>query len=236
MKTVMIDASPKKKGSVSGHILNMQRIMLGGIIIKEKLRTPGDHTRILEQLRDADAVVFSLPLYVDGIPSHVLAFMEKMEAFCREHSLQLQLYVISNAGFIEGNQNRALMQVFENFCDRCKIGWGGGIGIGGGVMVNVMRILLLVYSGILLLNILTGNVQGGLMQYGEQLLVLLFFHLGIFWCMFRTGLAMRKGENAGVRFTRVLLPSFVFILMADFFFVLISLFQGGVFRGWMKKK
>lgn len=236
MKTVMIDASPKKKGSVSGHILNMQRILLHGTVVKEKLRTQGDHDRILDELREADAVVFSMPLYVDGVPSHVLAFMEKMEAFCKAHSLQLRLYVISNGGFIEGNQNRALMQVFENFCHRCRIEWCGGIGIGGGVMVNVMRILVLVYSGLFLLNILMGNVQGGLMQYGEQLLVMLFFHLGIFWCMFRTGLAMRKGKAAGVRFTRVLLPSFVFILLADFFFVLISLFQGGLFRGWLKKK
>ncbi len=236
MKTVMINASPKTKGSVSGHILNIQRIMLHGTVVKEKLRTQGDHDRILEQLRDVDAVLFSLPLYVDGVPSHVLAFMEKMEAFCREHSLKLQLYVLCNSGFIEGNQNRALMRVFENFCHRCKIGWGGGIGIGGGVMMNVMRILVLVYSGILLLNILMGNVQGGMMQYGERMLVMLFFHLGIFWCMFRTGLAMRKGKAAGVQFTRVLLPSFIFILLADFFFVLISLFQGGLFRGWLKKK
>ncbi len=28
----------------------------------------------------------------------------------------------------------------------------------------------------------------------------------------------------------------IFILMADFFFVLISLFEGGLFRGWLKKK
>jgi len=236
VKTVMINASPKKKGDVSGHLLQMQRILLHGTVVKEKLRTPGDHDRILEQLQDADTVVFSMPLYVDGVPSHVLAFMEKMEAFCKKHSLQLQLYVISNGGFIEGNQNRVLMQVFENFCARCKIGWGGGIGIGGGVMVNVMRILLVVYSILFLLRILTGNLQGGLMQYGKQLLVLLFFHLGIFWCMFRMGLAMRKRECAGVRFTRVLIPSFIFILMADLFFVLMSIFQGGIFRGWLKKK
>jgi hypothetical protein len=54
--------------------------------------------------------------------------------------------------------------------------------------------------------------------------------------MFRTGAAMRKKECAGVRFTRVLVPSLIFILMADLFFVLMSLFQGGLFRGWLKKK
>ncbi len=236
MKTVMITASPKKKGGVSGHLLRMQRILLHGTVVKETLRTLGDHDRILEQLRDADAVVFSMPLYVDGVPSHVLAFMEKMEQFCRTHALKLHLYVIANGGFIEGNQNRALMQVMEHFCERSGITWGGGIGIGGGVMVNVMRILVLVYGGIFLLNLLLGNPMAAVIQYAQQLLILLFFHLGIFWCMFRMGLAIRKKAAAGVRFTRVLLPSFVFILMADLFFILISLFQGGLFRGWLQKK
>ena len=39
--------------------------------------------------------------------------------------------VVSNGGFIEGCQNRALMQVMENFCKRCNFQWCGGIGIGG---------------------------------------------------------------------------------------------------------
>ncbi len=35
---------------------------------------------------------------------------------------------------------------------------------------------------------------------------------------------------------RMRIPSFVFILFADIFFLIISLLQGGVFRGWLAKK
>ena len=102
MTTVFINASPKKKLGASEYLLKVQRLFVRAKKIKEKLMTKADHSRILEKLKDADSVVFSLPLYVDGIPSHVLEFMEKMELFCKEHGISLKVYAISNGGFIEG--------------------------------------------------------------------------------------------------------------------------------------
>ena len=67
MKTVFINCSPKKRFCASAYFLALQRLFVGGEKVTEKLRTPADHARILEQLRDADSVVFCLPLYVDGI-------------------------------------------------------------------------------------------------------------------------------------------------------------------------
>ena len=70
--------------------------------------------------------------------------------------------------------------------------------------------------------------------FAEQLIVFLFFSLGVFFYCFRMGRAVNKGETFGVKFTRVLLPSFMFILVADIFFVIISIFQGmgfDVFEG-----
>ena len=121
MKTVFINCSPKKRFCASAYFLALQRLFVGGEKVTEKLRTPADHAHILEQLRDADAVVFCLPLYVDGIPSHVLRFMEDMEAFCHQNNLDLCVYCIANNGFIEGKQNEPLMQVFEHFCSRAGL-------------------------------------------------------------------------------------------------------------------
>ena len=66
--------------------------------------------------------------------------------------------------------------------------------------------------------------------------VVLFLSLGAFFYCLRMGRAVNKGATLGVKFTRVLLPSFLFILAADIFFVIISVFQGGIFRGWLKQK
>ena len=243
MKTVFINCSPKKRFCASSYFLFLQQLFIGGKKVTEKLRTPADHSRILEQLRDAQAVVFGVPLYVDGIPSHVLRFMEKMEAFCKENGLRLSVYCIANNGFIEGKQNEPLMQCFENFCVRAGLSWGGGVGIGGGVMLNVTRILFVVQFFLLLLNIVlsaskTGNFfpESAWISFGENTALLLFFNLGVLFYLIRMSFYLRKGTCSGKRYTRILLPSCIFILFADVFFIIVSVFEGGIFRGWLAKK
>ena len=243
MKTVFINCSPKKRLSASSYFLFLQKLFTGGKKVTEKLRTRADHERILEQIRDAQAVVFGLPLYIDSVPSHVLRFMEKMEAYCRENGLNLRVYCIANNGFIEGKQNEPLMQTFEHFCTRAGVEWGGGVGIGGGVMLNVTRILFIVDIALLLLNtvlsvIHSGNFfpKGAWISFGENAALLLYFNLGVLFFLARMGSFIRRKSAAGKKYTRILIPSFIFILFADIFFVIISFFEGGLFRGWLAKK
>lgn len=237
MKTVFINASPKKRFCASAYFLFLQRLFVPGKKVTLKLRTPADHDRILEELRDAQAVVFSLPLYVDAVPSHVLRFLEKMEVYCQEKGLRLSVHVISNNGFIEGKQNEPLMQVFENFCARAGLVWGGG------VMLNVYRIVYLVQIGLLLVNILLTLINTGsfyardaLSNFGQNTAVILFLNLGVLYYIGRQGWFIRKGACAGKRYTRILVPSFLFILFADVFFIIASILEGGIFRGWLAKK
>ena len=243
MKTVFINCSPKKRFCASAYFLALQRLFVGGKKVTEKLRTPADYTRILEQLREADAVVFCLPLYVDGIPSHVLCFMERMEEFCHQNNLGFCVYCIANNGFIEGKQNEPLMQAFEHFCARAGLSWGGGVGIGGGVMLNVTRILFVVDIALLVVNtvlsaINTSNFfpKDAWISFGENAALLLFFNLGVLFYLARMGRKIRKGAFNGKKYTRILIPSFVFILFADIFFVIVSIFKGGLFRGWLARK
>ncbi len=243
MKTVFINCSPKKRFCASSYFLFLQRLSVGGQKATEKLRTPADHARILAQLRDAQTVVFGLPLYVDGIPSHVLRFMEKMEAYCKENELHVHVYCIANNGFIEGKQNEPLMQAFEHFCARAGLTWGGGVGIGGGVMLNVSRILFFVDVALLALNTVLSAADTGdffprdaWISFGENAALLLFLNLGVLFYLTRMGACIRRGAFAGKKYTRILVPSFLFILFADIFFVIISFFEGGLFRGWLAKK
>lgn len=243
MKTVFINGSPKKQLSASSYFLLLQRMFVSEQKVTEMLRTPADHSRILTQLDDAQAVVFCLPLYVDGIPSHVLRFMEEMEAYCTQNGLHLSVYCIANNGFIEGRQNEPLMQVFEHFCTRAGLSWGGGVGIGGGVMLNVTRILFVVDIALLALNTMlsvasTGNFfpHDAWVSFGTNALLLLYFNLGVLFYLARMGSSIRKGTACGKKYTRILIPSSVFILFADVFFIIISLFQGGLFRGWLARK
>ena len=119
MKTVFINGSPKKKLSVSSYLLGIVRLLVRGEVVSEQVRNVGDHERVLKSIKDAENVVFGMPLYVDGVPSHMLSFMKEMEKFCTDNNIHLNVYLVSNGGFIEGSQNRALMQVMENFSKRC---------------------------------------------------------------------------------------------------------------------
>ena len=243
MKTVFINCSPKKRFCASSYFLFLQRLFTGGKKVTEKLRTPADYDRILEQLRDAQAVVFGLPLYVDSLPSHVLRFLEKLEAFCKENGLKLCVYCIANNGFIEGKQNEPLMQVFEHFCARAGLTWCGGVGIGGGVMLNVTRILFIVDIALLVLNTVLSIVNTGYffskdawISFAENAALLLYFNLGVLFYLAGMGRAIVKGAFFGKKYTRILIPSFIFIVFADIFFIIVSIFNGGIFRGWLAKK
>ena len=243
MKTVFINGSPKKNFSASNYFLKLQSAFVKGQTVFLKLRNKRDYNKILEQIVDADAVVFSVPLYVDSLPSHILAFLQDMEKTCKEHSLSLKIYVISNNGFIEGNQNAPLFHVMENFCVRSNIQWHGGIGIGGGVMFNALRIVFFIEIGIFLLSVfISGTIYGNwvplraIYHLITMLLIITFFHLGVFYYMAKMGRQINKRKPLGEKYTRILLPSFLFILIADTYFIIVSLFKGGIFRGWLKKK
>lgn len=243
MKTVFINCSPSKRFSASSYFIFLERLFVNGEKVTETLRNKSDHERILQQLENADAVVFALPLYVDGVPSHVLRFMEVLEQFCREKDMHFGVYCIANNGFIEGRQNEPLMQVFENFCSRAGLKWGGGTGIGGGVMLNVTRIGFIVEFVLLLVNMLLSGFQTGnffpeavLINFAENMLILLFLNCGVLLYLFQMAKAVRHGTFFGKKYTRIMLPSFVFIIFADIFFIIVSIIKGGIFRGWLAKK
>ena len=128
----------------------------------------------------------------------------------------------------------------EHFCARSGLDWCGGIGIGGGVMLNVERIMMTVMFGIMLLNVLVQAVQGGdalepVKSFGLSLLQMVVLCCGIIAFLIRLVCHINRGADAGKRYTRIMLPSFIFILFADVFFTILSILQGGIFRGWFSR-
>ena len=243
MKTVFINGSPKKHFSVSNYFGKLQSIFTGGQKVFLRLRTKSDHKKIFEQIINADIVIFLIPLYVDCVPSHILSFLREMERFCREYKIELKIYAIANNGFIEGKQNATLFRVMENFCTRSNLLWCGGIGIGGGVMFNALKVVLMIESGIFLLSVLISGIlysnwfPGDAIQgFLFALLIIFFFHAGAIFYMIKMGLKVNEGNTFGEKYTRILLPSFLFILIADVFFIIVSLFKGGLFKGWLQRK
>ncbi len=138
MKIALIDGSPKNSGSASGSILQDLRSFSeaetntlydyhfkGAVVGAEEVAT----------LRECDVLIFAFPLYVDGIPSHLLRCLVQLEPSFAKVNKEITVYVVANCGFYEGHQNSLAIAMMENWCTKAGLKWGQGIGIGAGGMI-----------------------------------------------------------------------------------------------------
>lgn len=150
MKIALLNGSPKIKNSASEILLADLKYFLSGQ--SETFEAPLHHAAVskemIAKLQNADAWIISCPLYVDGIPGHLLSCLAELEKYSREkynrknetpepHSIYI--YGIVNCGFYEGIQTETALEILENWCKKAGFIWGGGIGIGGGGGLAMMN-------------------------------------------------------------------------------------------------
>ncbi len=128
--TALINGSPKPSGSASAVLLKILKEHICGELLETALRGPEPGDGCVKALAGADTWVFAFPLYVDGIPSHLLSCLCRLQGLAEEK--HPRIYAVANCGFYEGEQNRLALSVMENFCQRAGCRWCGGVGIGGG--------------------------------------------------------------------------------------------------------
>lgn len=243
MNILVLNGSPKKSGGASKYFSGvLKRMLIACNITDFSIRNAQDHRDIFKRMEAADALVLSAPLYVDGIPSHILCFLKEAEQFCKENPCHFKLYVISNGGFIEGRHNQPHLEQYRCWCERAGIVWGGGLGIGGGVMLHVLFYVLLAYIGLFLVwtarNIILGAaaVNGVMIAFlGRHVLMWLFLNIGVLAYLWILSRAVKNGRSINNLYTRVMLPSFLFLIVADIFMLLSALLKGRLIFSLYKK-
>jgi len=244
MNIMIINGSPKKKGGASAFFAKVLRCML--LPHKVTVKSIGiskDYHEIFDSLQNTDALVISVPLYVDSIPSHFIHFLKQMGQYCKNNKCGFMLYVISNSGFVGGHQNQTHLEQYKCWCERANITWGGGLGIGGGVMLHVIFYVTLLLSILqfiigIFINIVSGkpaidNVL--LSSFIRSVIIWLFFSSGMLLYEFIFAWAIKNKKSVKTKYTRVILPSFIFIAVADIFMVLSALFHGKLIFSLFKK-
>ena len=94
----------------------------------------------MRQLAECDALVFAFPLYVDGIPSHLLNSLIQLETYLATiKEKEIMVYSVVNCGFYEGHQNGLTIEMVQNWSLRAGLEWGQGVGIGAGGMLSMLR-------------------------------------------------------------------------------------------------
>lgn len=133
MNIALINASPKRAESASKVLLkDLNSLISKGNIIKSfAINKPCVTENDIEELCKCQVWIFAFPLYVDGIPSHLLSCLcqiERMGLIDRH----VYVYAVANSGFYEGRQCHHALSVMRNWCDKTGLIWGMGIGYGGG--------------------------------------------------------------------------------------------------------
>lgn len=158
MKIALIDGSPKVNGSSSGILLKDIGEKLtegkrreaghpeseaqktgspGAETVEVGAHTPSIQESALKELKDADAFLFACPLYVDGLPSHLLSCLMQLEKASFSDGKKY-VYGIVNCGFYEGVQAKTALEILANWCERTGLAWGGGVGVGGGGALSML--------------------------------------------------------------------------------------------------
>jgi multimeric flavodoxin WrbA len=140
-KIALINGSPKTGRSASKLIMEALRERLGVAADCTVCNTAKqDRGEFLRAISGRDAIVLIFPLYVDGIPSHLLRLLDEALGEIAEAAPGAKVYAIVNNGFYEGWQNKPALEMTQSFADRAGLSWGGGIGVGAGAMTNALTI------------------------------------------------------------------------------------------------
>ena len=244
MNILMLNASPKRVTSASQYFLGLLRMqMIGSRINMLKLSGPKMYNEVFRHFAEIDALVIAMPVYVDGVPSHVLRFLEEAEEFLKKNKCNFKVYVISNCGFYEGKQCGHLLKIMSIFCETAGLTWGGGLGIGGGEMLSVLRLspLLFAFLSMLLsipaLLLTGGSLIGAGISTAISMSLFFIFSSRLFYSIWKLQRAIRHDKIIPNFYTGIALcPRFVFILFANSYMIIRAMLCGVGFWEIYKKK
>lgn len=89
---------------------------------------------LLKLVDGSDLLILALPLYVDSLPSRLVATLELIAEHKRTENAPVgqRLIAIVNSGFPEARQNDTALGICRRFAKESGIEWAGGLALGGG--------------------------------------------------------------------------------------------------------
>jgi hypothetical protein len=241
----MINASPKRITCASRYFLDLMGVQLLGHKTEHiKLTGANAYGGIFQRFSGIDALVIACPVYVDGLPSGVLRFLQEAERFIKENGCRFKLYALINCGFVEGRQCRHALSAMRSFAETSGLEWSGGLGIGGGEALNFMRLtpLFAICSLILSLPVylVRGDFWGGLASYPWMgfiinMAVFLVFSSWMLIAVARLGQKVRRLKTVRSFTASFLMPSLLFAATSNTYWIIRSALFGRGFWELYKK-
>ena len=139
MKILFLNGSPKHSGSASERLIAALSLRFENDATT--LRAMGaDGKDFIEKIAGVDALVIVFPIYVDGLPSHLLHLLYEAKDKIKSINPNVKVYGVANCGFYEGRQNALALEMLQHFCTAAGIQWGQGLGVGAGGMTGAVSV------------------------------------------------------------------------------------------------
>jgi hypothetical protein len=141
--TLMI-GSPKGLASTSDSLGSYLLLKLGEngfqterIYVTWSVNSDSSREAMLKLVDSSDLLILAFPLYVDSLPSRVVAALELIAEHGRLGNIRTRprLVAIVNSGFPEASQNDLALAICRCFAQEVGIDWAGGLALGGGPMI-----------------------------------------------------------------------------------------------------
>lgn len=133
-KAVVLIGSPKKGSSTSRSLaehlvtqLKNEGMDVETYHIVESITDPVRSREIWDGFRDAGLIVISTPLYVDSLPSEVVAWMETAGRKGTEIVKGTRLLAMVQCGHPDVDQTAVAVDILKNFSDQLGCEWAGAL-------------------------------------------------------------------------------------------------------------
>ena len=142
---LVLIGSPRRESSTSDSMGTylMDRLREKGVNVKKlhlkkAMGATDSMDEVFTSIDAADTLVFVFPLYVDSVPAHVVAAMEKIYGQYRTGMTTKKKGVLAivNSGFFNPDNNDVAIGTMRRFTDLSGFQWQGGLSLCGGNVID----------------------------------------------------------------------------------------------------
>jgi multimeric flavodoxin WrbA len=141
-KFLIFNGSPRKKGTSYSFARTIAKLVkeYGNtaeiIHIIEYLEEGKSIESLKETISKSDILVLSCPLYVDSLPHPVIWFFEELMRDYKNVLKGKSFFAVGQCAFPYAELLNTLLGSCRCFAEAAEMKWLGGLGYGGGVMIN----------------------------------------------------------------------------------------------------
>lgn len=141
-KVLLLNGSPRKKGTSYSFARTLKTLAedMGNttevIHIIDYIEGEKSLENLRQLLQDSHIIVLSSPLYVDCLPYPVVNFFEKLCSGYKEEIKGKSFFAIAQCAFPYSHLLNTLLGSCRGFAEEAGMKYMGGLGYGGGVMIN----------------------------------------------------------------------------------------------------